>query len=197
MSNQMKSYPTRYKDQLFRSRLEAKWAAFFDLLGWPYVYEPYDLNGYIPDFILQFYEPLLVEVKPEVLFKDLEQHTGKIEKSGWDKEILIVGADLFSEGEYNNPTIGLLGEYHTQEELEQIGWPKEEPWHFVEGMLFYCNVCKRPSILHHEGSFHCRVTGCYEGNGHIDYFRKEGLSLWRQAGNEIQWNPNKNEVNNR
>jgi len=26
--------PTLYKDVQFRSRLEAKWAAFFDLLGW-------------------------------------------------------------------------------------------------------------------------------------------------------------------
>lgn len=25
--------PTRYRGRLYRSRLEAKWAAFFDLLG--------------------------------------------------------------------------------------------------------------------------------------------------------------------
>jgi len=187
MSNQMKSYPTRYKDQLFRSRLEAKWAAFFDLLGWPYVYEPYDLNGYIPDFILQFYEPLLVEVKPEVLFKDLEQHTGKIEKSGWDKEILIVGADLFESKWWGSDyhAIGLLGEF----------W-QDGKRVYSEGRLSYCTVCKRPSILHSDGGWACRVTGCYEGGSNMDSF-DQGLSLWRQAGNEIQWNPNKNEVNNR
>ena len=56
--------PTLYKDVQFRSRLEAKWAAFFDLLGWPWDYEPFDLNGYIPDFILHLHEPVLVEVKP-------------------------------------------------------------------------------------------------------------------------------------
>ena len=32
--------PTLYNGIQFRSRLEAKWAAFFDLLGWEYEYEP-------------------------------------------------------------------------------------------------------------------------------------------------------------
>jgi len=190
MSNQMKSYPTRYKDQLFRSRLEAKWAAFFDLLKWPYVYEPYDLNGYIPDFILQFYEPLLVEVKPEILFKDLEQHTGKVEKSGWDKGILIVGADLFESkfwGKDGYRAIGLLGEFWPNEKIDRV---------YTEGSLSYCTVCKRPSIHQVSGSWYCRVAGCYEGGSTMEDF-DQGLSLWRQAGNEIQWNPHKNEVNNR
>src|SRR5690554_4428220 len=44
---------TTYKGINFRSRLEAKWAAFFDLLGWKWEYEPVDLNGWIPDFQLQ------------------------------------------------------------------------------------------------------------------------------------------------
>lgn len=44
--------PTRYNDINFRSRLEAKWACFFDLLEWRYEYEPIDLQGYIPDFVL-------------------------------------------------------------------------------------------------------------------------------------------------
>ncbi len=39
--------PTNYKGLLFRSRLEAQWAHFFDDLDWPWEYEPFDLNGYI------------------------------------------------------------------------------------------------------------------------------------------------------
>ena len=31
---------TRYKHNIFRSRLEAKWAKYFTLLGINYVYEP-------------------------------------------------------------------------------------------------------------------------------------------------------------
>jgi hypothetical protein len=44
--------PTKYKKIQYRSRLEAHWAAFFDTLGWRHEYEPFDLNGYIPDFVL-------------------------------------------------------------------------------------------------------------------------------------------------
>lgn len=36
----------------FRSRLEARWAYIFDSMGWIWEYEPIDLNGYIPDFIV-------------------------------------------------------------------------------------------------------------------------------------------------
>ncbi len=38
-------------DTVFRSRLQARWAAFFDRAGWPWLYEPIDLDGYIPDFV--------------------------------------------------------------------------------------------------------------------------------------------------
>ena len=43
---------TKYKNIKFRSRLEARWAAFFDLLKWDWEYEPIDCSGWIPDFVL-------------------------------------------------------------------------------------------------------------------------------------------------
>lgn len=45
--------PTAYGGVNFRSRLEARWAAMFDLLGWRWEYEPLDLDGYIPDFLVR------------------------------------------------------------------------------------------------------------------------------------------------
>ena len=52
----MKAIETVYNGYRFRSRLEARWAVFFDALGVVYQYEPegYDLNGvrYLPDFWL-------------------------------------------------------------------------------------------------------------------------------------------------
>lgn len=73
----MHAIPTTYGGVNFRSRLEARWAAFFDLLGWSWEYEPIDLAGYIPDFIVRqtvlavpsggsvrIESPILVEVKP-------------------------------------------------------------------------------------------------------------------------------------
>jgi hypothetical protein len=65
---------TMYKGVEFRSRLEARWAAFFDLLGWTWEYEPIDLVFWTPDFRLTIpgldfeamadYSDFLVEVKP-------------------------------------------------------------------------------------------------------------------------------------
>lgn len=56
--------PTKYKGVQFRSRLEATWAAYFDLLGIPWEYEPFDLPGWIPDFRLKKGQgDFLVEVK--------------------------------------------------------------------------------------------------------------------------------------
>lgn len=51
----MKAIETKYKGYRFRSRLEARWAVFFDALGMDWEYEPegFDLGDagwYLPDF---------------------------------------------------------------------------------------------------------------------------------------------------
>jgi hypothetical protein len=57
---------TEYKGYLFRSRLEARWAVFFDELAidWKYEQEGYEVDGhrYLPDFWLPE-EEVWVEVK--------------------------------------------------------------------------------------------------------------------------------------
>lgn len=67
----MKAIPTRYGGCLFRSRLEARWAVFFDALKivWRYEPEGFLLAGgvhYLPDFFLPGFDTrgLYVEVKP-------------------------------------------------------------------------------------------------------------------------------------
>lgn len=76
------AHPTSYNGVLFRSRLEARWAAFFDLINWTWEYEPLDLEGWTPDFKVTFNcghsecpsrHKLLAEVKP---FYSLEQFKG-------------------------------------------------------------------------------------------------------------------------
>ena len=52
--NSKTGIPTMYDGYRFRSRLEARWAAFFDLAGWEWKYEPIDLDGWIPDFWVAF-----------------------------------------------------------------------------------------------------------------------------------------------
>src|SRR5260221_13272797 len=48
--SKIKAHPTRYGDTLFRSRLEARYAAYFDLCGFGWEYEPVDFKGWTPDF---------------------------------------------------------------------------------------------------------------------------------------------------
>lgn len=65
----LKAIETRYKGYRFRSRLEARWAVFFDALGieWEYEKEGYDLGEagwYLPDFWLP-QTNTWVEIKPD------------------------------------------------------------------------------------------------------------------------------------
>jgi hypothetical protein len=97
----MNAIPTHYTGVNFRSRLEARWAAFFELIKWRVSYEPLDLNGYIPDFIST--ETLhgrvwLFEIKPicttnvsDFISQTLETVT-KIKMSGWAGPFCICGA---------------------------------------------------------------------------------------------------------
>lgn len=67
----LKAIETRYKGYRFRSRLEARWAVFFDTLGitWEYEKEGYDLGDagwYLPDFWLPQVR-MWAEVKPNTL----------------------------------------------------------------------------------------------------------------------------------
>lgn len=61
----IKAIPTFYNGAQFRSRLEARWAALFDQIGWEWDYEPFDLEGWSPDFSINFPNgQVLIEVKP-------------------------------------------------------------------------------------------------------------------------------------
>jgi hypothetical protein len=85
------SIPITINGIRFRSLIEARWAEMFSKLGWDWEYEPIELNGYIPDFIIKFpNRHLLVEVKGETNMENIEQYADKIIKSGWDGEFLLV-----------------------------------------------------------------------------------------------------------
>jgi hypothetical protein len=67
----IKAIETRYAGYLFRSRLEARWAVFFDALKYDWQYEPegFELvsgKRYLPDFRINLPDgPLWFEIKPE------------------------------------------------------------------------------------------------------------------------------------
>ena len=76
----LKPIQTEYNGYLFRSRLEARWAVFFDACGVDYEYEPegYKLDNdllYLPDFLLHGVDgrdggDLFVEVKGKMTDRD-------------------------------------------------------------------------------------------------------------------------------
>jgi len=89
---EIKAIPTEYKGYKFRSRLEARWAVFFDTMGYEWVYEPegFELeNGtrYLPDFIID--NTYYVEIKP-VEFNELEILKCKLLAKQTKKEVLML-----------------------------------------------------------------------------------------------------------
>ena len=112
--NELKPIQTEYKGYLFRSRLEARWAVFFDALGvrWEYEPEGFDLGDgimYLPDFLLHgvtinhgYFKrnrDVYVEVKGQMSDEDAEKinrfyEAGYPAESDWGVSrtaVLVVG----------------------------------------------------------------------------------------------------------
>ena len=96
----MKAIETRYSGYRFRSRLEARWAVFFDACNYNWEYEPegFDLGGgvyYLPDFKIHGkdengdFNIFWIEVKPDNLMLS-EKETTKMhafESMVWEHKI--------------------------------------------------------------------------------------------------------------
>jgi hypothetical protein len=158
----------------FRSRLEAKWAHLFTALGWRWEYEPLDLPGWIPDFLLHTQPlPTLVEVKPESTLRDLQTYIPKLERAlGAEKpgadpcqvlrtnyEVLLLGCtacpfpDSIDEVAYE--PLGLLGELvNGERDYDAAKW-------------MVCLECEAVSFFHARQSFRSRICGHYDGDHHL------------------------------
>jgi hypothetical protein len=100
---ELKPIETRYKDCRFRSRLEARWAVFFESMKipWSYEYEGFELPGgarYLPDFLLPKND-IWVEIKPS------NPETGyliKLTDFAWNlgKRLLLLRGDSPHPGEF-------------------------------------------------------------------------------------------------
>jgi len=160
--------PTLYRGVRFRSRLEARYAAFFDELDWPWEYEPVDADGYIPDFLLDF-EPgiLLFEVKG--MREELDGARLKIEMSGWEHEAVVAPGKI--EGT-------LIGSFLSRGQ-HVFDWDDAE--------LFFCLNCGKVSVKPAGGNWRCRVCGCNPGGGneHVGVF--DPAEAWASSGNRVQW----------
>jgi len=131
----IKAIETKYKGYRFRSRLEARWAVFFDFLGieWDYEPEGFDLGEgvfYLPDFRLKGLDTngdeidFWVEIKPSSKSVSDEEKE-KIEKFSECFVSSFYGGFLLCEG--------MPGEKFAQTEVTQgfdiLMWShRKRPW---------------------------------------------------------------------
>jgi hypothetical protein len=165
--------PTLYKGVKYRSRLEARWAAFFDLLGFEFEYEPFDLGPWSPDFLLKGGESanVLVEVKPITGF--CHKTADKIQKAYDLQEretwfpILCGTAPSFP---FMHPYLPGIGEhaaslgwqlhryYRYQEELGM----QTRTFHWSEASIIWTHQKWKPELI-----------------PDLAFSRPDGLDLWR------------------
>lgn len=136
----IKAIGTYYKNCHFRSRLEARWAIFFDTVGikWEYEAEGFDLGSagfYLPDFWLPDMR-LWVEVKGNI-FRVEESLKAKalasLGEPGFDKGILkIVG--LPDEYDYIN---GYCNTYSGVDNVKYLFMFSSNPKFLVNPPVFF------------------------------------------------------------
>lgn len=171
--------PTTYRSANFRSRLEARWAVFFDLVGWTWTYEPLDLAGYIPDFLIHGNRPLLIEVGPAATRSEYEAKSVKAFAIEKPYDLLVVGLSPILEEEasgwMNHPTAGLLS---------------DDEWGEGDAAWHVCRMCNGTAIHSVFGSFTGRPCGHYDGDNYLGGISAELIrELWNRAGSDTQWKP--------
>ena len=153
----------------FRSRIEAQWAYIFETLEWNWDYEPIDLQGYIPDFIIRFDDAneILIEIKGDVnIWKEevYTPHKDKIIKSGWKGQFGILGG-AYKEG-------------------------SAESWINI-GKLFNGGWCQDDLVLRKNNKNNKWSLGGDKESVQETYqyhtIQKEFSKLWVEAKNKVQW----------
>nr|DAT64577.1 MAG TPA: Protein of unknown function (DUF1064) [Caudoviricetes sp.] len=148
-SNKVKPIETQYHGYRFRSRLEARWAVFFDVMGIKYEYEKegFELSSgrYLPDFWLPEWE-VWFEVKPsfpetEELYKlqELCIETGyaALCSEGMPKEefsgVCFVYGSFVDDSVTDNPAIEPICLNMSSFFISNYPDGDEEAWLFLEG----------------------------------------------------------------
>jgi hypothetical protein len=107
MQSSIPAKPTMYKGILFRSKLEARWAAFFDALPVVWEYEPRWFNlksgNYLPDFRVVY------PYRDTVRWFEVKPNLHSVEREQWQKYVAFPDQLLMLDGPpdevrmYNEP----------------------------------------------------------------------------------------------
>lgn len=149
----MKAINTKYKGYNFRSRLEARWAVFFDSLGieWEYEKEGYkfeDGTYYLPDFWLPELD-CFIEIKGVAPNKNDDNKAANLAKN-IKKKVMIFYGDISKQIDNGNESAHMFCD---------DGW--DCFYKFCE-----CRKCKKIGIEFDGRSD--RIDCCGENTGHGD-----------------------------
>lgn len=174
----IKPIQTEYNGYRFRSRLEARWAVFFDALGIKYEYEPegYTLEDgtkYLPDFFLPD-QNYYIEVKgmSDHVFSDLE----KVSKFVLEAKTVVM---ILSQIPYDPGAYGLFWFPYMYYEARSGGCVSKHYAFFMPGTDEECFIQDNFYIGQHK-YFH------YHPHIRDDFLEARGISRDRYAYNEIQ-----------
>ena len=162
----IKAIETRYKGYRFRSRLEAKWAVFFDALGieWEYEKEGYDLGEggwYLPDFWLPQVS-MWAEVKPSA-FTEAEQRKLETLVAGTRHDALMLDGEPTTQSYWGIALVDELGSVEYMDYMLQEGhryW-EDEHRYWEDEHRFYASTGK--SFPERDGYSHgpgCLCSWC-------------------------------------
>lgn len=190
-----RAIPTAYNGVQFRSRLEARWAAFFDLAGWSgrWEYEPFDLNGWCPDFTIRCARglPIVIEVKPIVWPDDpwsdphVNEIAGKIVETGWPGEAIILGTAPIINSATSAFGCPILGAFIDRD------WHEEWAPYYDKcfAAMGWTDSSQRMADLFSDvSSYRYRITDVHDGDHHLREIDPDCVTAWwRESGNIVQW----------
>ena len=179
--------PTLYRGRMYRSRLEARWAAFFDRLGWTYEYEPFDLGKWSPDFLLTDLD-VLVEVKPSRK-AELDQETAhKMHQAAGGRWMLLtLAAPELATDKRNVVDCGWFFDPAGICHHALIGWLADNDRPVMSATF----PVPTPEDFReeHPGRLIWAPPALSIPQGAIHWYGDYTIKLWADACNAVQWEP--------
>ena len=177
----IKAIQTPYKGYLFRSRLEARWAVFFDALGIRYQYEPEGLelpDGtlYLPDFYLPDCKTFF-EVKGLMTDKDMHKieqliKSGRCVAIGFDAADREAGLTFMACDHWGQDENG-IDLYSLASELDSV--------------LCRCHACGKYFFTGRTGIWDCTGCGNHDVEHDLDFLMDGDGAIYNDLVSEWRW----------
>lgn len=186
-------------------------------MGWNWEYEPFELSGYIPDFIVNIkgcdyidnvhssgYEHMLVEVKGDFNLKidDLDQYANKIINSGWKGCFLIVGTRIYDSYQLEkDPSEEWLDDHHHRAVLGLFYYWDRDDTEFLTSLtktFLYLQPAENeyaPLYINDNGNWLHGSELIYKPLGYYEFHNDENSydvvdKIFQECKNKTQWKPN-------